>query len=46
MCLHHTMQFIPLLQRKTTIKQAKQVLLESLTPYMDYRMIEEIGEYS
>lgn len=27
MCLHHTMQFIPLVQRKNTIKQAKQLLL-------------------
>jgi hypothetical protein len=46
MCLHHTMQFIPLVQRDSNVNKAKMVLLEILTPFMDYRMIEELGKNS
>ena len=39
MCLHHTLQFIPLVQRKNTVFTAKKVLLEMFTPIMDFKMI-------
>jgi hypothetical protein len=39
MNFHHTMQFLPTMMRSTAIKDAKQVLLEALTPYMNYRTI-------
>jgi hypothetical protein len=40
MNFHHTIQFLPTIMRSTAIKDAKRVLLEALTLYMNYHTIE------
>ncbi len=39
MNFHHTLQFLPTVMRGNAIKEAKKVLLEALTPYMNYRIV-------
>lgn len=46
MCLHHTLQFLPLTMKNAAVVKAKALLFTSLTPYMDFRMIQTVGSYS
>jgi hypothetical protein len=39
MSIHHTLQFIPTIIRGTAMKDAKDMLLDLLTPYMNYKTI-------
>lgn len=46
MCLHHTLQFLPLTMKNAAVVRAKALLFTFLTPYMDFRMIQTVGNYS
>lgn len=47
MVLHHTLHFVPKTTlRDTSIIKARNMLREFMTPFMDYRMVEELGANS
>lgn len=46
MSLHHTMQFLPLSIKNAAVAKAKAQLLDFLTPYMDFRMVQTVAKYS
>ena len=46
MTLHHSVNFLPTFMIKPSKFKARAIILEALTPYMDYKMIEELGEGS
>ena len=46
MTLHHSVNFLPTFMIKASKIKARALILQALTPYMDYKMIEELGEGS
>lgn len=46
MNMHHTMQFIPLLLRGSNVTKAKSLLLDFLTPFMDFKTVLDVCDSS
>lgn len=46
MNMFHSLQFLPSFIRKTAVKRSKESVFNALTPYMDFRTIQELGANS